>query len=38
MVQFKSDMYMVSEGDGKLDVCITRTNPVGISSVQYETV
>jgi solute carrier family 8 (sodium/calcium exchanger) len=38
VVQFKSDIYMVSEGDGKLDVCVTRTNPTGVSSVQFETV
>mmetsp|Transcript_30879 Transcript_30879/g.39772 ORF Transcript_30879/g.39772 Transcript_30879/m.39772 type:complete len:589 (+) Transcript_30879:107-1873(+) len=38
MVQFKSDMYIVSEGDGKLDVCVVRTNPSGTSSVQFETV
>lgn len=38
VVQFKSDMYMVSEGDGKLDVCVSRVNTTGVCSVQYETV
>lgn len=38
VVQFKSDMYMVSEGDGKLDVCVSRVNARGVCSVQFETV
>lgn len=35
VVQFKSDMYMVCEGDGKVFVVVTRSHAAGPCSVGY---